>query len=178
MRRVAILVLSALALAAPAAALAFGDAGGDGSLVVKNGAAPRGVAVVTLTMNGTTIGHVSTGSPDQFDKVVIYDANNTGNIGASAVNGTLLSRTSNADAQKTTLVGSDFRFRAAGGLYKIWIYGSGVDLFAVGNGRVTLQGQPAGSPDGKYSINGGDWRSLPAAPSDLLQIALPSGSNG
>ena len=77
------------------------------------------------------------------------------------------------------LVGSDFRFRAAGGVYKIWIYGSGVDLFAVGNGKVTLQGMPDSSTsDGWYSINGGDRHSLPTAPSDLLPVALPVSSNG
>jgi len=180
MRRFAMFALVAGVLAAPAAALAVTDAPGDGTLVVENGAAPRGVAVVTLTISGTAIGHVSTGSPDQVDKVVIYDPNNTNNIGASGMNGALLSRTSNATAQRTTLVGNDFRFRAAGGIYKVWIYGTGVNLFAVGNGKVTLQGSPdsTGSSDGKYSLDGGDWHSLPAAPSDLLQFGSPSGSNG
>ncbi len=180
MRRLAIFALSAVALALPAAAWALHDTAGDGTLVVKGGGAPRGVAVVTLSINGTAIGHVSTGSPDQLDTVVIYDPNNTNDIGASsATNGVLLSRTSNPAAQKTKLVGSDFRFRAAGGVYKVWIYGSGVDLFAVGNGKVTLQGMPDSSTsDGWYSINGGDRHSLPTAPSDLLPVALPVSSNG
>jgi hypothetical protein len=75
-------------------------------------------------------------------------------------------------------VGSDFRFRAAGGLYKIWIYGSGVDVFAVGTGKVTLQGMPDSSTDGRYAFNGGDWRSLPAVPTDWLTVGSPAGSNG
>lgn len=179
MRRLAIFALSIVALAVPAAAWAFADAPGDGTLVVKNGDAPRGAAVVTLSIDGTAIGHVSTGSPDQLDTVVIYDANNTNDIGASGANGALLSRTSTPKEQKTKLVGSDFRFRAAGGVYKIWIFGSGVNLFAVGNGKVTLQGMPdSGTSDGWYSINGGDRHSLPAAPSDLLPVALPVSSNG
>ncbi|HEY2074555.1 MAG TPA: hypothetical protein VGG88_13340 [Gaiellaceae bacterium] len=170
MRRLAILCLPLIALAAPATALALRAAAGDGTLVIKNGSAPRGVTVVTLSINGTAIGHVSTGSPGQFDKVVIYDANNTGDIGASGTNGAQVSKTSSASDQKTTLVGSDFRFRAAGGYYKIWIYGSGVDLLAVGAGKVTLQGLPDSSTDGRYAIDGGDWRSLPAVPSDLLHF--------
>jgi hypothetical protein len=175
MRRFAIFCLPLIALAVPATALALGDIRtGDGTLVVKNGSAPRGVTVVTLSINGTAIGHVSTGSPDQVDKVVIYDANNTNDIGASATNGQLLSKTVSSSEQTTKLVGSDFRFRAAGGVYKIWIYGSGVDLFAVGGGKVTLQGLPDSSTDGRYAINGGDWHSLPAVPSDLLQF----GSSG
>jgi hypothetical protein len=173
MRRFAIFCLPLIALAVPA--IALGDIRtGDGTLVVKNGSAPRGVTVVTLSINGTAIGHVSTGSPDQVDKVVIYDANNTNDIGASATNGQLLSKTVSSSEQTTKLVGSDFRFRAAGGVYKIWIYGSGVDLFAVGGGKVTLQGLPDSSTDGRYAINGGDWHSLPAVPSDLLQF----GSSG
>jgi hypothetical protein len=169
MRRFAILCLPVLALALPATALALRDAPGDGTLVVKNGSAPRGVAVVTLSINGTAIGHVSTGSPDQFDKVVIYDPNNTNDIGASLTNGApSLTRTTISDT-KTSFVGSDFRFRAAGGVYKIWIYGSGVDVFAVGTGKATLQGMPnPGASDGRYALDGGDWHSLPTVPSDLL----------
>ncbi|HEY2543721.1 MAG TPA: hypothetical protein VGH92_11800 [Gaiellaceae bacterium] len=155
----------------PATALALSAAATDGTLVVQNGAAPRGVPVVTLSVIGTAIGHVSTGSPDQLDTVVIYDMNNTGGIGASATNGAYLTKTSPND-QKTKLVGSDFRFRAAGGAYKVWIYGSGVDVFAVGTGKVTMQGLPDSSADGRYSIDGGSWRSLPAVPSDLLTFPL------
>ena len=169
MRRLVITCLALLALAAPAAAYALRSATGDGTLVVKAGAAPAKIAVVTLVIDGTAIGHVSTGSPDQVDTVVIDDPNNTGDIGASATNGAFLSKTS-VSATRTRLVGSDFRFRAANGVYKVWVYGSGVDVFAVGQGRVVLQGSPGGAPDGKYSLNGLDWHSLPAQPTDWLQI--------
>ncbi len=171
MRRLAMLCLPVIALALPATALALHDASGDGTLVVKNGTAPRGVPVVTLVINGTAIGHVSTGSPDLADKVVIDDPNNTNDIGASLTNGApSLTRTTLSDT-KTSFVGSDFRFRAAGGVYKIWVYGSGVDIFAVGKGTVVLQGSPDSSgPDGRYSLNGTDWHSLPAVPTDLLKI--------
>ncbi len=51
------------------------------------------------------------------------------------------------------------------------MYGSGVDVFAVGKGTVVLQGSPDSSgPDGRYSLNGSDWHSLPAVPTDLLKI--------
>ena len=172
MRRALITCLGLGALALPAAALAFGTAPGDGSLVVQKGSAPPRVAVVTLSVNGTVIGHVSTGSPDQVDTVVIWDPNNTGDIGGSGANGQSLSKTVSTSDQRTKLVGSDFRFRAANGVYKVWIYGSGVNLFAVGAGQVTLQGMPksSGLPDGQYAINGGDWHSLPGVPSDLLKF--------
>lgn len=176
MRRLALLCLPVGALALPAAALAIGTSAGDGTLVVQGGSAPAQVAVVTLVVNGTVIGHVSSGSPDQSDTVVVDDANNTGNVAASGLTGAYLSKTSTSDATGpgTTwkLSGSDFRFRAADGVYKLTVYGSGIDLFAVGTGKVVIQGQPDTKvSDGKYSLNGADWRSLPAQASDWLKIA-------
>jgi hypothetical protein len=171
MRRLAILCLPVLALVLPATALALRAAAGDGTLVVKNGTAPRGLAVVTLVINGTAIGHVSTGSPDQVDTVVIDDPNNANNIGARVTNGAPSLTRKTISATETKFIGSDFRFRAADGVYKVWIYGSGVNVFAVGKGTVVLQGSPdQGAADGRYSLNGDDWRSLPAVPTDLLKI--------
>ena len=172
MRRLIFICLGFGALALPATALALHQASRDGTLVIKNASAPSKVAVVTLVINGTAIGHVSTGSPDQADTVVIDDVNHTNDIGASLTNGApTLTRKTVSDTE-TKFTGSDFRFRAAGGVYKIWIYGTGVDLFAVGKGNVVLQGQPTTSAaDGKYSFNGGDWHSLPAAPTDWLPIS-------
>lgn len=171
MRRLALFCLPLIALAVPAAALAARAAAGDGTLVVSNGGAPKGVAVIRLVIDGATVAHLSTGSPDQIDTVVIDDPNNTNDIAASAT----AARKSYADPTTkdniTKLQGSDFRFRAAGGLYKITIYGSGVDLFAVGQGKVQLQGQPDFStPDGRYSINGADFHSLPATQTDWLTV--------
>ena len=61
--------------------------------------------------------------------------------------------------------GSNFRFRAMGGLYRVVVRGSGVYLFAGGRGQVTLRGS-AISPhkDGTYSLNDGNFRSLPKRP--------------
>ena len=175
MRRVAIFCLPLLALALPATALGLRAADGDGTLVVQNGTAPRGLAVVTLVINGTAIGHVSTGSPDQVDTVVIDDPNNTNNIGASVVNGAPSLTRKTISGTETKFIGSDFRFRAADGVYKVWIYGSGVDVVAVGRGTVTLTGTPD-TPlgDGVYSLNGDAFHSLPGFPTPKLTI----GSSG
>ena len=51
-------------------------------------------------------------------------------------------------------------------------------MFAVGSGKVTIQGVPDSNADGRYSFNGGDFRSLPAAPTDWLTIGSPAGANG
>jgi hypothetical protein len=52
--------------------------------------------------------------------------------------------------------GTNFRFRAIGGYYRVVVRGSGVYLFAGGHGHVSLRGS-----DGTYSVNGGKFRSLP-----------------
>ena len=57
--------------------------------------------------------------------------------------------------------GSNFRFRAMGGRYHVVIRGTGVYLFAGGQGSVKLQGSSYVRPDGTYSVNGGRPRSLP-----------------
>jgi hypothetical protein len=57
--------------------------------------------------------------------------------------------------------GSNFRFRATGGSYHVVIRGTGVYLFAGGQGSVKLQGSSYVRADGTYSVNGGRPRSLP-----------------
>ena len=52
-----------------------------------------------------------------------------------------------------------------GGKYTISLYGVGIDVNAVGEpaaGKVWLQGSSTLPVDGKYSIDGADFRSLPA----------------
>jgi len=62
-------------------------------------------------------------------------------------------------------MGSGFRFRAMGGAYRVVVRGSGVYLFAGGQGRVTLQGSTIyPGADGSYSVDGGPWLSLPNRP--------------
>ena len=176
MRRIVLIGLALAALAAPAAAMAVRMSPGDGTLVVRSGSAPDGVPSVTLVIKGTVVGHVSTGSPDNFDKIVVDDLNGTTVFNATSVGSSDLSQ-KKTSATETRWLGTDFRFRAVGdNYYKITIFGSGVNLFAVGQGKVTLQGMPDTTvKDGLYSINGADFKSLPTSPSAWLQISTSSG---
>jgi hypothetical protein len=162
-----------VALVVPAAASALQLKDGDGTLVVTNGTAPRGTPVVTLVIKGAAIGHLDAG------RVVIQDlVPNDPN--SPEVTGFSWKRDSQ-DLTETTYggVGQNFRFRAVGGAYKITIYGQGVDLVASGTGNVVLAGSPdAGGTDGKYSLNGQDFRSLPDTPTKQLQIGVSNGSTG
>ena len=167
MRRL-LVICALLALAAPAGALAVGSASGDGWLVVRNGDNGDGIGtdakpydarpVVTLVVTGFVIGHVS----DQ-GRIAIYDLDAADQsspevTGASRVRD--LATTNGADG--TMWKGTDFRFRAVQGTYKVVIWGSGVYVFAGGHGNVTLTGS-SDTPrsDGSYSLNGGDFVSVP-----------------
>lgn len=166
----------------PAAALAARDAGGDGSLVVKHGQAPYnpvtsdGTPVVTLRITGSVIGEV-----DSQGKIVI-DAGPNGSSDCCSVTGAVSPpRAVDPDgtAQYWKSGADGFKFRAIGGTFTILIYGSDVNLVALGKGWVKVAGMPAGSgntaSDGRYSLNGDSvFHSLPAAQSDRLPITANS----
>jgi hypothetical protein len=166
MRRLVVLCASLAALALPASALALHDTTGDGTLVVTNGTAPKGVPVVALTINGAAIGHVGHGR-------IVIDDPTPNNHQDPVVTGYESRRDGPTDTAQTW-GGSDFTFRAVGGRYTILIYGSDVDVVAVGRGSVTLAGLPGAPDDGKYSLDGGAFHSLPGTPTDKL----PIGSSG
>jgi hypothetical protein len=164
--------VSLAALVAPAAALAFRQAPGDGTLVVQNGSAPKGTAVVTLTIRGSVIGQIS-----GLGKIVIeYPGEPQPEVsGYSSYRQSPDSDKGTWGSVPSTSGGQPLRFRAIDGYYRITIYGSGVDLIASGQGSVVLAGSPdAGIYDGKYSLNGQDFRSLPATPTKQLGISTPT----
>jgi hypothetical protein len=158
MRRPALFVALLIALALPATALALHAATGDGTLVVKDASGPAKTPVVALTITGAVIGHVAGGrghividpgpSNDHVPEVTGYDSR----------------RDSPTSDTAQIWYGTDFKFRAVGGHWTILIYGSNVDVVAIGKGSVTLTGL-ADNPlsDGKYSVNGDPvFHSLPA----------------
>ena len=65
-------------------------------------------------------------------------------------------------ATLTVYTGTKMRFRFVGARsYSIRIVGTGIDVSAVGQGRVVLNG--AGTlADGQYSIDGGDFQPIPS----------------
>jgi hypothetical protein len=176
MRRLALIVGLVSAIAVPAAALAGIGASGDGSLVVKNGQAPYtpgggpNVPVVQLSITGSVIGQVSgTG------KLVIDAGPNADATAEPQVTGAGLPGDSPRSPTAQVWRGTGFKFRAVGGTYTVLVYGSLVNLVAVGTGTVRLAGQPdTPSGDGRYSLNGDEFVSLPGTQTDKRSI----GSSG
>jgi hypothetical protein len=170
MPRTVVICAALAAFLVPAVALAATEAAGDGTLVVENGNAPRGVAVVTLVISGAAIGQVT-----GVGKVVIDDPT-PGDGFDPEVTGADWRRDSSDGAPsggtETTWGGTNFRFRAVGGTYKITVYGGDVDLVASGHGTVILAGttDTPTAHDGSYSFNGQAPKSLPATPTKLLTI--------
>ena len=168
MRRAVVIFASlATALAVPVAALAMHETPGDGTLVVKNGSAPRGTPVVALTITGAVWGHIGAG------KIVIDDATPNDNS-SPEVTGAGNPRDVPYSDTARAWSGVDFKFRAVGGRYTILIYGSVVDVVAFGSGHVTLAGVPDSVGDGQYSLNGDPFRSLPGVPAKQQSIGAPA----
>jgi hypothetical protein len=158
MRR--LLVLCALcAFALPAPALAYVSGAGDGTLVVRNGSSDDLTTPVVrlVAFHGAIFGQVDGG------RIVIDDL--TADSYVPVVTNYDSVHTVASDPSKKVWKGLNMRFRVDGGKYTISLYGSGIDLNAVGqpaSGKVWLQGSATVLPsDGRYSIDGGDFRSLP-----------------
>jgi len=163
MRRAVVIFAVFGALAVPAAALGLSGSSGDGTLVVKKGAAPAGQPVVELTVTGSVIGTIT-----NYGRIVISPG-----INADAPVVTGYDSRANSPIIDSAQVwkGTGMTFRAASGRYTILIYGSGVNLVAVGKGKVKLAGMPdTPRGDGRYAINEKDFVSLPGDQSDWLVI--------
>jgi hypothetical protein len=168
MRRIVFFLALLVGLAVPAAVLAAQKGPSDGTLVVKNASAPldgpNKAAVVRLTVTGSVIGQV-TGQ----GRIIIDGGAKSDGIevtGAGAPHDVKASDT----AQAWTGDVDGFKFRAVGGTYTIVIFGSGVSLVAIGTGSVVLTGTPDSTTDGRYSLNGDDFKSLPGVATKTLVI--------
>jgi hypothetical protein len=169
MRRLAFILAASSALAVPAAALAV-QAAADGSLVVKNGAAPWNgavtidVPVVQMRITGSVIGKVT-----DYGRIVIDAGNNPDAVVQVVGAGRPGDSPKSDTAQVWT--GTDFTFRAVGGTFTVLVYGSHVNLIAAGKGSARVAGMPyTPSGDGRYSLNDSDFHSLPGAQTAKLTI--------
>jgi hypothetical protein len=163
MQRILLLLASVAFLALPAAAAARpeGHSAPPSFLVIRNGSTDGVVAgspVATVVVRGFVLGRIAQGG-----RVELYHL--SGSVAAQA-GGVDVSRhvVFYRGVQGTEFSGSDFRFRAVGGVWRVVVRGAGISLYAGGEElRVTLHGSieyPRG--DGEYSLNGGRFVSLPS----------------
>jgi hypothetical protein len=144
MKRLGLSLLVA-ALVLPAAALAGARAAGDGTLVVRDANAK----VEIKNARGTIFGHLDKG----WLQVTDYNQDDSRD---PEVNNAKTSWPVNANGSTWRYRGADIRFRFFGGRYSITVYGSGIDVSAVGKGTVTLSGLTTvtDSDYGTYAVDG------------------------
>jgi len=167
MRRILLSCALLGVLTLPAAAVARSSAPAKpGYLVVKKAAGDGGVngrPVVTLVVRGFVLGRVS-----QEARVAVYylpskNAGGTPQVQQGADVSTSARRWHGLPGR--VFSGTNFRFRAMGGFYRVVVRGSGVYLFAGGHGHVTLRGSSVNPrADGSYSVDASRFRSLPQGP--------------
>jgi hypothetical protein len=138
-----VVLLAALVMAGAAAARTGGP--NDGALSVKN-ADGR----VVIAGRGAVIG--------RFDKgqVTIKDPNPYDGTGPIVTGADV----TQALGEKTTRYsGSNIRFRIIGGAFTVTVFGTDIDLSAVGRGMVTLNGSIAkgngANNDASFAVNAG-----------------------
>ena len=140
-----------------------------GYLVVRGAAGDGGVSgrpVATLVVTGFVLGRIS-----QEGKVDVIQLPSVNGQGAPQATPGVSTKKIRWHARNGKVFsgkefsGSNFRFRAWGGSYRVVVRGSGIYLFAGGGGHVTLRGSSVyPKADGFYSVNGSRRRSLPATP--------------
>jgi len=142
-------VLAALVVTGTAAARSSGP--NDGTLTVKNGDGR-----IVISGKGAVIG--------RFDKgqVTIKDANPNDSIGPIV---TGADQTQVLTDKSTRYSGSNVRFRIIGGSFSVTVFGTDINLSAIGKGIVTLTGtlgvRGNVNDDGTYAVNGGAPQSFP-----------------
>jgi hypothetical protein len=138
MRKLCLILLASLILL-PAAAFAERGSVGDGSLVVTNANAR-----LTLLGHGLIFGHLDRGTI-----TVVGDYKPDDNTALSSVSGAKMK----FSGSNVVYTGSDVRFLFPGGRYTLIVDGTGIDISAVGTGKVTAVGKGF-SDDGTVSVDG------------------------
>lgn len=160
MRKLCLILLASLLLL-PAAALAERSAPSGGSLVVANASAR-----LTVSGHGLIFGHIVRGTI-----TVVGDYKPDDNTALSSVSGARMKFTGG----NVVYSGSDVRFLFPGGRYTLVVDGVGIDLSAVGNGKLSAVGK--GLPDdGTVSVDGGAPLSIDSV--DVLSYGGRGASTG
>jgi hypothetical protein len=167
MRRILLLVAGAAILALPAGAAARAQTHRvkPGFLVVRDALTDSGIAghpVATVAVTGFVIGRIR-----QEGAVKIFHFTSGGSLaqasGVDVSRQAVTYKGQQGQQQGTKFSGSDFRFRAVGGTWRVVVYGAGVSLYAGGKGRAWLHGSVfSPATDGVYSFNGGRFASMPS----------------
>jgi hypothetical protein len=149
MRKLCLLLLASLVLL-PAAALADRGSSNGGSLAVSDAAGK-----VTVSGHGLIFGHLDRGTI-----TIVGDYKPDDNTALSSVSGAKMKFAGG----NVVYSGTDVRFLFPGGRYTLVVDGSGIDLSAVGTGKLTAVGKGS-AQDGWVTVDGGAPQSI-----DLIDV--------
>jgi hypothetical protein len=167
MRRILLSCVLLGVLMLPAAAVARSSAPArPGYLVVRKAAGDGGIngrPVVTLVVRGFVLGRISREAQVAVYYLPLKSSGGTPQVQQGADVSTSDRRWHRLPGKVFT--GSNFRFRAMGGRYRVVVRGFGVYLFAGGHGHVKFRGSSVNPrADGWYSVDASKFRSLPQGP--------------
>lgn len=158
----AVLVMTGTAAARP------GGGANDGALSVKNADGRviikgRGVVIGRFDKGQVTINDPN---PNDGTKPIVTGADSTANVGD----------------RTTRYSGSNIRFRIIGGAFSVNVFGTDIDLSAVGKGMVTLNGSitrgNADNNNATYAQNGDPPEPFPTWPLTFPLAASQPGPGG
>jgi hypothetical protein len=156
MRKLCLLLLASLLLL-PAAALA--DRGTNGGSLVISDATGK----LTVSGHGLIFGHLDRGTI-----TVVGDYKPDDNTALPSVSGAKMKFAGG----NVTYSGSDVRFLFPGGRYTLVVDGTGIDLSAVGTGKLSAVGRGS-AEDGWVTVDGGTPQSI-----DLIDVVSYGKSAG
>jgi hypothetical protein len=136
-------LLAVLVVTGTAAARSNGP--NDGTLTVKNADG----RIVTSAFRGAVIGRFTKG------QVTIKDPNPNDGIGPIV---TGADSTQSLNEKTTRYSGSNVRFRMIGAPFSVTVFGTDIELSAIGRGLIQLNGTLGARgnvDDGTYAVNGG-----------------------
>jgi hypothetical protein len=157
MRKLCLLLLAGLLLL-PAAAVAERGGSSGGSLVVSDANAR-----LTISGHGLIFGHLGRGTI-----TVVGDYKPDDNTALSSVSGAKMKFT----GSNVVYTGSDVRFLFPGGRYTLIVDGTGIDISAVGTGKLAAVGKFFGD-DGTVAVDGG----MPQAVDSVSVVTYGKGNS-
>lgn len=155
MRRLTVILFCALAVVP--AALAAGQATGDGVLELKAVYGTVAIGSSLQPARGLLWGQMDKGKLTVVDPVT----SDPQTIFVSGYEGKSAPYVNDAGASVTTYTGTNLHFRVTGGKYRLVFNGSGIDLTAVGAGTAYLNGSLDALDAGEYAIDSGKWQPMP-----------------
>jgi hypothetical protein len=170
MRRFSVILLCALVVVP--AALAAGQATGDGVLELKSVDGTVAIGKEGQPARGVLWGQMDKGKLTVVDPVV--------GDGAIFVSGwetrRAIATPDDGGPAITVYGGTNLHFRVSGGRYRLYFNGSGIDLTAIGVGVAYLAGDDTVLDPGYYAVDSGKWIPVPVPVLPQKNVAVPFGT--